>query len=92
MKQILFTIDPKELRNIIREELQLILQQNNSPPTPHEDEFLDIYGAKDYLKLSIHTIRKKCQKNEIPCYKKGNKWLFLRQELKNTIAHARKIH
>ena len=91
MKQILFTIDPKELRNIIREELQLILQQNNSPPTSFEEQFLDIKEASNYLKLSPHSLRKKCQKQEIPCYKVSSKWLFSKKELKDIIKQGKQL-
>jgi len=89
MKHFLYSIEPNELRSIIREELQLLLQQINSPPTKEEDEFLDIIGASDYLKLSHHSLRKKAQRSEIPCYKRNSKWLFSKKELKAFIQEGK---
>lgn len=91
MKQFLFSIDSNELRKIVREELLLILQQNNSPPSKEEDEFLDIEGASEYLKASIHTLRKKAQNSSIPCYKRGNKWLFSKKELREYIEQGKQF-
>lgn len=82
MEHINFLYKPDELRKIIRDELQTALNTNDSNSTNNEDEYFDIEGAADYLKLSPHTLRKKAQKNSIPCYKRNGKWLFSKRELK----------
>lgn len=91
MGQFLFTIDPKELRRIIHEELKLVLQQNNSPPQKEETEFLDINEAAMYLKISPHSLRKLCQKQSLPCYKRFNKWLFKKEELNAYIEEGKQL-
>ncbi len=91
MGQFLFTIDSDDLRKIVREELKLILQQNNSPPPNEEDEFLDIVGAAIYLKLSPHSLRKKCQQQQVPCYKRNSKWLFSKVELRKYIEQGKQL-
>jgi hypothetical protein len=91
MEQFNFFYKPEELRKIIREELQSILQLNNSPPSNQEDEFLDIDGASLFLKLSPSTLRKKAQKRAIPCFKRHNKWLFSKAELTTYIKQGEQI-
>jgi hypothetical protein len=77
----LIYFSPEELRKIIREELKSILEQNNSPPIIDDDIFLDIEEASMHLKISKSTLRKKCQKMEIPCIKRNNKWIFNKKEI-----------
>ena len=91
MGQFLFSIESNELRNIIHEELKLVLQQNNSPPRKEEPEFLNINEAATYLKISPHSLRKLCQKQSLPCYKRFNKWLFKKEELKAYIEEGKQL-
>ncbi|MBP2833819.1 helix-turn-helix domain-containing protein [Aquimarina sp. U1-2] len=89
MKQFSFLYDPEEIRKIIREELQ-ILQKNNSPPIDvKQDIFLDIDEASKYLKISKSTLRKKCQKMEIPCIKRCGKWIFNKKEITNWLLQGK---
>lgn len=91
MEQFSFLYQPEELRKIIREELTSILQTNNSSVSEQEDEFLDIDGAAAFLKISPSTLRKKAQKNAIPCFKRNNKWLFSKLELTAYIQQGKQI-
>ncbi|WP_303315201.1 helix-turn-helix domain-containing protein [Flavivirga abyssicola] len=81
MEQFFLMCKPDELRTIIREELSSLTKNKAKPEFKQNDDYLDINMASDFLKLSPHTLRRKAQKSEIPCYKRNNKWLFLRKEL-----------
>lgn len=91
MEQFSLLYKPDELRNIIREELQSITQLSNKPKSVKEDEYLNIEGAAAFLKVSPHTLRKKAQKSNIPCYKRNGKWLFSKKELTEYIQQGKQF-
>ncbi len=91
MEQFFLMCKPDELRTIIREELSSLTKSKTKQEPTNDDEYLDINMASGFLKLSPHTLRRKAQKSEIPCYKRNNKWLFLRKELIDYINQGKQL-
>jgi hypothetical protein len=82
---------PEELAALIVKEVNQSIKLINSSPPTVEEEFLDIDGASAFLKISPSTLRKKAQKNAIPCFKRNNKWLFSKLELTTYIQEGKQI-
>lgn len=82
-------IKPSELRELIHKELVDFFQHIQITPVEKEDEYFGINRASEYLNISPHTLRRKARNSEIPCYKRGNKWLFSKSELKAYIAEGK---
>ena len=74
--------------SVINEKLAEIQRKINLPEKPAE-EWLDIDGACDLLKLSKSSIYKRTMDQSIPFYKTGKKLLFKRSELEEYIAGFR---
>ncbi|WP_298779059.1 helix-turn-helix domain-containing protein [uncultured Polaribacter sp.] len=82
-------IKSSELRKLIHEELVDFFQHIQITPIKKEVEYLGIVEASKYLNVSPHTLRRKARNSEVPCYKRGNKWLFSKSELKEYIAEGK---
>ncbi len=77
--------------SVINEKLAEIQRRINLPEKPAED-WLDINGACDLLKLSKSAIYKRTMEQSIPFYKTGKKLLFKRSELEEYIAGFRTVN
>ncbi len=77
--------------SVINEKLAEIQRRINLPEKPQE-EWLDINGACDLLKLSKSAIYKRTMEQSIPFYKTGKKLLFKRSELEEYIAGFRTVN
>lgn len=86
MKEIvLFTIPLPQLQALIIDSVNACLdvRKKDTPEPPQQDEILDIKDAAAFIKLSIPSMYRLCNNNEIPNFKKGKKILFSKQELTN---------
>lgn len=82
MTEYKYIYDPNKIRDIFRQELTAFHRDLNcSRKLSANVTYLDIEEASEFLKISKHTLRKKAQKQEVPCFKRGRKWLFNQQDL-----------
>ena len=91
-KVILTQISIEEFRQIIREEIELALQDTTLSKVVKQiqvPEIMDINDAVKFLSLSRNTIYGLTSKAKIPRYKKGGKLYFKRSELTEWVNEGR---
>ncbi len=76
--------------SVINEKLAEIQRRMNVQEKPAE-EWLDINGACDLMKLSKSAIYKRTMEQSIPFYKTGKKLLFKRSELEDYVTKFRAV-
>lgn len=92
MKNIIFTqIEKEELVTLITSSLKEFLPSLILKKEYSESEFLDIYEASKFLKLTPSTLRKKANKGLIDCYKRSGRWYFLKSELIEYINQGKQL-
>jgi len=87
MSQFFTTLTKDELRDMLREEINL-LKKNEDKETSqlkNQDEFLTVQEACNLLRISKPTLYKRMEDGTINSKRMGSRILFNRAELINTI-------
>jgi excisionase family DNA binding protein len=79
---LLFKLSPEELRGLIKEELEKVLNPSVQKE-PSIDELISIDEACTFLKISRPTLRKLTQSGKIPYQKLGRTIRYNKSELVN---------
>ena len=88
---ILTQLSLEELRQMLREEVNvLLLQMTNSVPDSSYKELLTLAEASLYLKLARATVYNLVHRREIPYMKRGKRLYFAKDELHAWVAEGRK--
>lgn len=80
-KIILTSLTPDELREIIREELEVVLRKIDTKIEDPASDVLSIEKAAELLKLSKTTIYGLVNRRSIPHSKKGKRLYFSKDDL-----------
>ncbi|MDJ1484232.1 helix-turn-helix domain-containing protein [Cytophagaceae bacterium YF14B1] len=90
---ILFPIPLSQIRELIREEMRFVLQEESNQvhsSQPEPNEILTIDKASQFVSLAKATIYELTSKRQIPFFKKGKKLYFSKQELQTWILEGKK--
>lgn len=81
-KTVQTTYTDTELRKLIREELQAVLNNETEQITATtEPGYITLQQAAEYVKLKSSTLYNMVHKTEIPFHKSGKRVLFIKSEL-----------
>ena len=89
MNTILTNLNELEFKELLRQSVRDVLQENQSNRRPEPPDVLDIKAAAEFLKLKVSTLYEKTSYKQIPHFKKGNKLYFHRAELEAWIKSGR---
>lgn len=74
-------LDDESCRRIAQYVYELL--QKGKVDVESTDEILDINRAADFLKTTSQAVRMKCRRGKLPYHKKGSRYVFSKNEIKN---------
>ncbi|MEL6412965.1 MAG: helix-turn-helix domain-containing protein [Bacteroidota bacterium] len=81
----------QELRQLFKEELNMLMDALTVSQTPAHEEILDTQGACDFLHIAKSTLYNLVHRKAIPYLKRGRKLYFSRRLLNEWLMEGRQL-